>query len=410
MSDALGGPGSGTLVIKNDGLGDLVLVSGLLAGLARHLDGPLDLVTCEDHRELAERIPGVRRVLGVTRHGLRYRGLPRRLGWFWPVVGAEDRAVLEALASHDYASAVVLRRFIRQSTFLLMDAVRAEQRHRAWQMPTNLSPREAEKLSRGWTSWQGEAETLSELTYFRTFLAQTLGIELDPVPRLDLGGLGGEGGERDPMAVGLSIGGASTNWPAESWLALVERLSAEGWTVHLFGGPDAAELARSLTTRVPSCRSHVGRLGYLDSVPLLCSLAALIGNDTGFTHLATLLVPRVLVVLGGGTFGRFFPWPDDALPPGHRQTVIFHGLDCYDCDWRCKFPRRHCLDHLGADAVLSAFERLLGEGEVPRAINLGEPDLAYSLAWQRGPWAGRRQAFDALPFRTSSLEVGGMER
>ena len=394
--------GSGCLVIKNDGLGDLVLTSGILAGLARHVDGPLDLVTCEDHREIAERIPGIRRVLGVSRHGLRYRGLPRRLGWFWPVVGAEDRPVLETLAATEYDTALVLRRFIRQSTFVLMSAARARHRYRAWQLPTNLSRRQAEKLSHGWRSWQGPAEVLSELSYCRDFIAQALGVELEVSPRLELDDLGDVGGERDPRALGLSIGGASTNWPTASWLALAERLAGAGWTLHLFGGPDAQGLAGALAERVPACRSHVGRLGYLDSVPLLRSLTALIGNDTGFTHFATLLVPRVLVVLGGGTFGRFFPWPDGTLPAGHRQVVVFRGLDCYDCDWQCKFPRRHCLDRLEAEGVLAAFEHLLGTAEAPRAINLGDPSLAYSLAWRRGPWPGGRQRFDALPFR-----VGG---
>ena len=76
---------------------------------------------------------------------------------------------------------------------------------------------------------------------------------------------------------------------------------------------------------------------------------------------------KVLVVLGGGTFGRFFPWPETG-----NQFVIFKGMDCYDCNWQCRHPSRRCLDELPWQAVLEfGFDVLQGRAE--RARNLGEP-------------------------------------
>ena len=56
------------LVLKNDGLGDLVLASGLLADLAERYD--VELVTCRVNAEVADAIPGLRRVHYISRNGL----------------------------------------------------------------------------------------------------------------------------------------------------------------------------------------------------------------------------------------------------------------------------------------------------------------------------------------------------
>ena len=44
------------LVIKNDGIGDLILASGLVSALGEHFGGDIDLVTCSANREVAEGI------------------------------------------------------------------------------------------------------------------------------------------------------------------------------------------------------------------------------------------------------------------------------------------------------------------------------------------------------------------
>ena len=108
MSPADGLPGP-CLVIKNDGLGDLVLASGLIAGLAEAFDGELDLLTCGPNRELASLVPGVRRVLTVSRQGPVYWPGLSHLGFLRPRIAAVDRPLLEGLRRTPYGTVVVLR-------------------------------------------------------------------------------------------------------------------------------------------------------------------------------------------------------------------------------------------------------------------------------------------------------------
>jgi hypothetical protein len=87
---------------------------------------------------------------------------------------------------------------------------------------------------------------------------------------------------------------------------------------------------------------------------------------------------KVIVILGGGTFGRFLPWPGAT-----NQYVIFHGLDCFDCDWTCKFSEIQCHQLVRPSAVFRYFHQVK-DGEVePGVYNLNARPVTYTLSWRR---------------------------
>jgi len=59
----------------------------------------------------------------------------------------------------------------------------------------------------------------------------------------------------------------------------------------------------------------------------LKGLDLLLASDTGTAHLACALGTPVLVVLGGGDYGRFFPY--------HTAVVLTRPLRCFQCHWEC---------------------------------------------------------------------------
>jgi len=80
-----------------------------------------------------------------------------------------------------------------------------------------------------------------------------------------------------------------------------------------------------------------------------CRLA--VGAETGLAHLACAVdIPNV-VLLGGGHFGRFMPYSP-------LTTVACLPLECFGCNWNCRYERNHCItDLLPAvlcDAIRSA--------------------------------------------------------
>jgi ADP-heptose:LPS heptosyltransferase len=361
------------LVIKNDGIGDLVLASGLITDIAEQA-GPVELVTCRQNREIAERIPGVARCHYVSRDSIRLGRWASRIGWDRVHGDAEDHEVLAALAATEFETAIALRRFVRMSSLILMSKVRARTRLCAWEFATNADLGTAQRLSAGWNRWEGGRDTQHELDYFRQFLEATLGLKSARPP--GLAGLPIQEAT-DATAVGLIISGASTNWPSAHWQELAVELRSRGHRLFLFGGTDSEGLARDISSRVPDVVSHVGVLSLEESVPHLARMSFIVGNDTGLTHYASLVARRVFVVMGGGTFGRFFPWPGAT-----HQTVVFCAMECFDCDWVCKYATRECLSRVEAARVLQTIEATMA-GHAQTTINLNADRVRFQVGWRR---------------------------
>lgn len=285
--------------------------------------------------------------------------------------------MLRYLRSQEFDVALALRRYITQSTLMMMQRVRARRRLCAWLFPTNCDAALATRLGAGWEHLPGAATVRSELEYYRDFLRRGLGLDVAGGPRLRDVGPGTTPPE--PRRVGLCISGASTNWPADFWCQLARLLQQQGLALVLFGGPDAQALAEQLQSAAPGVESLVGQRSLREAVPDLQRLALLVGNDTGFTHFASLVVGRVLVILGGGTFGRFFPWPGP-----RAQSTIFRAMECFDCDWQCQFERRECLWAVTPAAVAEAARRILEAADpVPRAQNLHDTVVEFVPGWRR---------------------------
>jgi ADP-heptose:LPS heptosyltransferase len=365
---------SSCLIIKNDGIGDLIACSGLISGLATQFGGRVDLVTCEQNCEVAERIEGLNRVLYISRDGLRFRRRPQRLGLYWPVVDPPSASAAAALKAKRYDVAICLRRYVRLATFACMKLVRARRKLAYWQFPTNIPPPLADKLNQGWEHWPGDSAILPETTYYRDVLKRSLGVELDGTPRLRL-----DHSECDyprPRKIGLCLGGASARWPSASWVELVGLLRSNGWDLTLFGGSDCAELAGTLERNF-GCHNRVGKLTLPECAGELAPLAAVISNDTGLAHLASLVSSRTIVILGGGTFGRFLPWPGAT-----NQYVVFHGLECFDCSWTCKFAETQCHQLVRPSAVFRYFRQVIGGQVEPGLFNLNAHPVTYTLSWR----------------------------
>jgi ADP-heptose:LPS heptosyltransferase len=361
------------LIIKNDGIGDLILASGLIAAVGEHYNGKVDLVTCAANQEIAEGIVPLRNRYYVSRDGLRidtkrYKAgifpfLRQKKVRFIPSIPDEDMSVSQALSEQQYDSVVCLRRFIRQSSLVLMQQVRSKKKYCAWQYPTNACLDMAEQATHGWEHYEGESDVLSELSYNKAFLEKVLKTTLSSQPRLSF--CQKQEGQVATRKIALGLGGNSTNWSFGDWIELCMRLSSVGWKMLLLGGNDAAELAEKISFKVPDAENRVGQLSWQMTADTLSRCEGYVGNDTGLSHFASLILDKCLTILGGGTFRRFYPWPG-----AMNQYAIYHGLDCFDCTWECKFQDRFCLSLVQPRDVEKYFGEIMsGEADSERDLN-----------------------------------------
>lgn len=348
------------LVIKNDGIGDLILFSGLLNSIVSEFDGNVDLVTRKENVEIANLIPGLRNV-------------------FWAERDQVSEETLDALRKQPkYELAIVPRRFIRKSTFIVMQNISAKNKFCCWQYPTNLTIEEAEIGSKGWRGFQGPHSLISELEYLQGFCQTVLGCELDRTPRLNFDYLNDlKHPNPSKKRIGICLGGASSRWPYLHWLKLLEGLVSKGLTPVLFGSKTDSLVADKLVSKINPVESFVGKLNLTETIQKFSQLECVVSNDTGLAHLATLCTPMVFIILGGGTFGRFFPWPRQK-----NHFIIHHGLNCYDCEWRCHLPRKACLDFIEPNEVLNYLKRVLSGDSVPQILDLNPKPQNYPIAWR----------------------------
>ena len=340
-------------------------------------EGDVDLITCSANREIAEGIELLRNRFYVSRDDLKFSSRLSKHGLLFPRVNEQDHAVIKSVSKQKYDVAICLRRFIRQNSLVIMRKVKAKDKHCAWQFPTNISRELAIKASRGWRHYDGPVSIFSELSYYAEFAESIFGEHLDTRPRLQFCKQSKLDRQSGMVALGLS--GNSTNWSDDYWFELVGFLSDAGCAIKLLGGPDVTALAERIEKQNPAVMNLVGQLNWKMTAAELQDCVAYIGNDTGLSHFASLVVKKCLIIMGGGTFRRFFPWPDST-----NQNLVYHGLECFDCNWQCKFDSRRCLALVTPRSVYQSYNKMMTDNQV-REIDLNPMDIAYPLSWRRRP-------------------------
>ncbi|HYC14615.1 MAG TPA: glycosyltransferase family 9 protein, partial [Stellaceae bacterium] len=173
----------------------------------------------------------------------------------------------------------------------------------------------------------------------------------------------------EPYAV-LNLGGNSREkrWPARHFFALAEELAARGLRVVFVGGPSEPDLsaalaeARQRSARGDAFLDRIGATALPELLDLLQHAALVVSSDTGPAHLAVGVGAPSVVILGGGHFTSFVPYPPDLTPPHAR--FVWRELPCYHCFWACTQPYERgesfpCMAAVSFDDVHAAVEAVM---------------------------------------------------
>jgi len=91
-----------------------------------------------------------------------------------------------------------------------------------------------------------------------------------------------------------------------------------------------------------------------------CRIA--VGAETSLAHIACAVGTPNVILLGGGHFGRFMPYSP-------LTSIATLPLDCYGCDWRCRYSKHHCVKDLHPAVIKEAFDQTLRQtSDRPRAF------------------------------------------
>jgi len=141
-------------------------------------------------------------------------------------------------------------------------------------------------------------------------------------------------------------------WGSDNYASVIDWLKLEaGIEAVMMLGPVGEETILneiSAAARTTPC-AFPGDLSLWQAAALLERAKFYIGSDTSVAHIAAALKVPTFVLLGGGHFGRFFPYPE-----GSSVNCLTHKLDCFNCYWKCKQTYNKCIADISVTEVIEA--------------------------------------------------------
>ncbi len=322
----------GVLVVRMDGIGDMVLFRNALDHLPEALGVAPDEITvlgCDSWGGLADRLFAGYRVVTLNEH--RFAKSP----WYRFATALRVRRLNPAVTLNDS--------YFRRP--LMADGL-------AWiagAPETIVSlPYMSDKTRAVFTWYLSQASRIVDTGPYPTHeterhaaFAEALAGRpmVPPTPSLDWDAPPPAFAQGGPYVV-LNPGSNEhgRRWPFANYLEIARRCVAQGLRVAVIGGPKDPPPAagRAGLAALDGVHDLIGRTDLPGLLDLLRHARAVVSNDTGPMHLAIALGTPTVAIVGGGHFGCFVPYPERVTPS--RVRFLWTRMDCQHCFWSC--PRR----------------------------------------------------------------------
>lgn len=382
------------LWVRLDAIGDNILAASMLPPIYEKYDHPRITVVCQTHiAELYETCPQVERVIGVDKMRL-FLDTNYRDGILQRLRGESFDVAMDSACSWDQLS----------DLFIVGSLAREKI---AFENVAAIPEQVAEKRRGVFTSLVRFRDLYEpEVDRFGDFLR---GIGID-APRLGATVWTSYDDERfaddlfdqnslDPAkTIALFAYGRShlRTYPFYG-TALHDVCAENDFSVIALGDAAAYGFNRDCLNEIGVRSVNLsGKTTLRQSAALLRKCRLAVGAETGLAHLACAVdIPNV-VVLGGGHFGLFMPYSP-------KTSIAALPLDCYFCDWICKYEYSHCVVDVAPEVVeIAVRETLRANSEKPRMFlhsqshRDGEPDLHGPL-WKMPEHFLSPESVDVIP-------------
>ena len=350
----------GLAVVRMDGIGDMVLFRNTLDHYAEAFgvdNADITVIGCESWSGLAAEIFKGYRVLDINEHAYAKR----------PFYRFSVNLKVRRLAPKTVVSDAYFRRALMADSLVWMMAPARS----LVSYPYINEPTRSEYsfyLSAVDEVVDTGPYTTHELVRHARFVSHFVGRKIAPeVPRLSWP----DRFEKpiiDGRYVVLNPGSNEygRRWPLENYMALASWVAAQGLKAVFVGkadesakGDDVRELADG-----ESIIDLTGKTSAPELLDIMKQAALVVSNDTGPAHLAIGLGTATVVIIGGGHFGSFVPYPKEATPANVR--FVYEKMACYHCFWRChkrqdKFQSFPCVAAVSEQTVQDACCSVLPE-------------------------------------------------
>lgn len=341
------------LWVRTDSIGDNILAMAMLPSLRDNYPNAEITVLCQQHIvELYEACPLVNRVIGFNRLKALQDDAYR----------TEMLGTIQAVGADLALNPVYSREPL---TDLFTAASGARQRFALEGNLCNISAVDRERNNRLYTGvLSSEGENKTELERHKDFL-RGLGTAN---PRLELSfwvtqddmafakRLFRDHGLTSEKTVALFAGAQHAVRLYDHYgTALADICQANDFAVLALGAAGDQGINQlnldAIGTRVVNLS---GALTLRQSAALLSLCRLAVGAETGLAHMACAVETPNVILLGGGHFGRFMPYSP-------LTSIVALPLECYGCNWQCRYNRVHCVRDVAPSAIEEAVRQTLAQ-------------------------------------------------
>lgn len=138
-------------------------------------------------------------------------------------------------------------------------------------------------------------------------------------------------------------------WPASKFSLLIQKLNSLGYISVLCGSKLEKKINAQIAQQAVSVKliDLTGKTTLMDLACVIKNSEFLISNDTSAVHIARAVGTKTFVLLGGGHYGRFLPYPGNS----NLEYITMSGMDCFNCYWACKYDYFKCIEDITVENV-----------------------------------------------------------
>jgi len=151
-------------------------------------------------------------------------------------------------------------------------------------------------------------------------------------------------------------------WPIKKYSELINWLKTKyKLEIVVCGTKKEKYLAKKIKENTNSPIVDItGQTNIITLIAILNKSILYIGNDTGITHLSSAVGTPTICIMGGGHFGRFFPYGD----LNKNKIVYDHNMKCKNDNWKCSegLPKGQpapCIANIQLNDVKKEIEKML---------------------------------------------------
>ena len=149
-------------------------------------------------------------------------------------------------------------------------------------------------------------------------------------------------------------------YAAENYREALSNLKGHTFSICILGSKAEMEQCSQVEDALKDCKQVVSikNLAGKTTIRQLTECIRLaditLSNETGALHIATALNKPTIGIMGGGHFGRFYPWGDPEI-----NLTANLPMDCYYCNWVCKYPTMKCIHDMEPEVISNKLLQLL---------------------------------------------------